>query len=171
MGSASRARGFTLLEVLVVIAIVAIIAGTLAVGVARNSPDRMVGRAMEEITTELSVARVEAMQRGRVEVVDVGPEEGGVRLVRGERVRGWKTPKVQLQSQRGVTTRFGNPDESEEAHRGVIRAEFDTMGRTRARRWEVWIDGAPGRIWAIEFDPVSGAPRLRKPGVTTGPGQ
>lgn len=165
-----RARGFTLLELLVVIAIVAIIAGTLAVGVARSTPERLLSRALEAITMELSVARVEAMQRGEIETVEVGLNDAGVRLARGTRIRTWKTPPVLMQASAGVTTRFGRP-ENDAGAEGVLRAVFDTMGRTKARRWEVWIDGAPGRIWAIEFDPVSGAPRVRKPGVAGSPGQ
>ena len=169
MRTRPRACGFTVLELLVVIAIVAIIAGTLAVGVARSTPDRLLARSLEEVTMELSVARVEAMQRGHTETVELGLDEGGVRLVRDTRIRTWKTPKVLMTAPTPVTTRFGRPEDSP-VEGGVLRATFDSMGRTGARRWEVWVDGAPDRIWVIEFDPVSGAPRLRKPGIAGGPG-
>lgn len=155
---------FTLLELLVVIAIVAVIAGTLAVSVARSTPERVMTRALDEVTTELSIARVEAMQRGRPESVELWATEKELGLARGERERLWAVAKAVIVPSRSVTTRLQRV-EPDGGRFGGVRADFDTMGRTHARRWEVWYDGTPGRIWAIEFDPVSGAPSMRRPGA------
>ena len=164
MRTCRRVNAFTLLELLVVIAIVAVIAGTVAVGVGRSAPDRQVGRALQEAASELALARVEAMQRGTAAMVELWVTDGAMHLARGERNRTWRVPRLTIAPVASVTTRLQRVEADLGPHGGVVAA-FDTMGRTRERRWEVWTEEAPGRIWAIEFEPVSGAPRLRKPGA------
>jgi prepilin-type N-terminal cleavage/methylation domain-containing protein len=161
-----RTSAFTLIEVLVVIAIAAAIAGTVAIGVARSSPERALSRALGEAATELTLARVEAMQRGEAAAVEMWVTPDQIHLARGDRERKWTVAKASIVPVAGVTTRLQRVEADAGPHGGIVAA-FDTMGRTRERRWEVWTEGAPDRIWAIVFDPVSGEPRVRKPGAPT----
>lgn len=163
-----RTSAFTLLELLVVIAIAAAIASTIAVGLARSGPERSVRRALEGVAIELTMARVEAMHRGEPATIEVWVTPDEVRLLRGDREKAWRADRVSIVPVRGVTTSLMREETVLGPHGGVMVA-FDTMGRTRERRWEVWSEAARDRIWAIEFEPVSGAPRVVKPGTPAKP--
>lgn len=161
-----QARGFTLLELLITLALAGLLVGVVTVGLGRMTRASENRAALIGIVNALTVARVEAMRTSRPVRVAVEVSDGRV-LVRegiGDRVSRYPVSGIQLRDG------DGRPATS-------AAAEYDTLGRTRERVWrfeeaphspgtgpaQVGAAGAV-RIWRIEFDPVSGAPVLRSPG-------
>lgn len=152
--SATADRGFTLLELVVVVGLLAMAAGLAAASLGGSGPAARRSAALRGVTTELAVARIEAMRTGRVVEVAVMRRGDAMIAQSSKRERSW--PAAGL-----VAT----------APRGEWRAEFDSSGRTTQRTWGFSIESeAAGERFVIDFDPVSGAPHLRRssePGLFT----
>lgn len=71
---ARRVRGFTLIEMIVVMALLAVITGIAAPGLAEFLAGQRVKAAAFDLTSDLLVARSEALKRGRA--VTVAPIDG-----------------------------------------------------------------------------------------------
>jgi general secretion pathway protein H len=83
----ARARGFTLIEVLVVVMIVVVIVGLVGVRLARG-PDDIVREESERLALVLSAAREEAILQGRVFAFGAGRESYGfMRLEKDGRLK------------------------------------------------------------------------------------
>jgi general secretion pathway protein H len=84
---AVRARGFTLIEVLVVVAIIVIVVGLVGVRLARG-PEDLVREESERLALVLSAAREEAILQGRVFAFGAGRESYGfMRLEKDGRLK------------------------------------------------------------------------------------
>lgn len=159
----SRARGaFTLLELVIVIALVAMIAGLVLPAVGGWSRAGRAREAMLGLHGLLLTERVEAMRQASVRRVEVTMERQElVARVTDEEPRRWPVGAVTMRDARG-----------REAEKLV--AEFSATGRTTARRWVFeQAEGsrdASGTLWRIEFDPVSGAAEAVR-GAAAGAGE
>jgi prepilin-type N-terminal cleavage/methylation domain-containing protein len=153
--SRTDARGFSLLELILVLALVGLIMGVVAVSVGRTSP-RTVGR---EVVDFLAIARVEAMRHTREIAVSI--EQDGEELVarRPGVERSWSLPGAVLQAEQ-VAGALDIESAAGPRQKSGLSADFLPDGRTDARLWEFNEADGGSRIFSIEFDPVSGAPRL-----------
>lgn len=173
--ASTRGTGFTLLELIVTLALVGLLTGIVSVGLGRFGASAERSAAMRGVVGALAAARIEAMRtrsahtvRVRVSVEGVAAETSGARAGR----RAWVARGLRMVNETG-------------RERSEVSAAFDSAGRTRERLWLVREresgdsrdaaggdggggGGVAGRIWRIEFDPVSGAPNLRAPGEEAG---
>lgn len=139
--------GFTLFEILIVLAIAGMIAGLVAVGAGRSGGAAR-GAALADLTVMLEAARVRAMRTAALVTVAAWADDDGVLMAQedGEPPRCWERTGVL------VVDEFARP---------IARAEarFEPSGRTRTTRWRFAAKADPtGTIHIIEFDPISGAP-------------
>lgn len=170
------ARGFTLLELILTLAILGLAAGLVGVSIGRLSRTTETRSALTEIVNTLAAARIEAMRGGESRTVRVRFHEGRVLISGGrdvvapsEMTREDAPEGREARALRARALRFVDEHGREQEGR---EARFGALGRTRERVWLV-ADGAGAeapagrkvRIWRIEFDPISGAPVLRWPGT------
>lgn len=153
-GRSVRARsGFTLIELIIVVVLIGGIAAVVAGSLVGRSLGAERRRAVGELVAGLATARVEAIRSGRA--VSAEAEFDGVQLkldVEGRSTH-WPARGLRLMD-----------DSGRRLERSRVR--FQASGRADAREWIIAaepasIGGSPGRIWRIEFDPVSGAAMLR----------
>jgi len=159
----TRGTGFTLLELIVTLALVGLLAGIVSVGLGRFGASAERSAAMRGVVGALAAARIEAMRTSKAHSVRV--------LVSAQSVEA-ETAGAQARRRRWPASGLRLVDESGRV-KAEVTAEFDSAGRTREREWRVEEGGPsanPGsagnggvRIWRIEFDPISGAPGLRAP--------
>ncbi len=141
-----RSSGFTLLELVAVVGLLAMTAGLVAASLGGSSVAARQRRALEGLTTELLVTRIEAMRTGSERELRVVVGDESLRTSTSGRERSW--PVKQLV---GV------------ASRQEFSARFDPSGRTSERAWNFTRQAeAANTLFVIEFDPVSGAPHLRR---------
>ena len=103
----SRNRGFTLLELLVVISIVAVLMGTVVVGFTGADEERRLRTAAESIQARLELARLNALQRNREWGVHVEDNsyhfsefdpDSGIWVAQEQRpFRAAKTPRIEFE--------------------------------------------------------------------------
>lgn len=153
-------RGFTLIEMLIVLALLAALSGVVAVGARSMSRATDTRTALTAALDALTLARIDAMRTAKARTVTVGLAE--------DRLRISTDPGTQRSLRSGGVTPV---DES--GGLALLRARFDGSGRTDSEAWRLAL-GSPGskdlgqdgvRIWRIEFDPISGAPSLIDPAV------
>lgn len=147
-------RAYTLLEVVIVVALIGLIAAVILTGFAGRSAGTARRQAVMGVIEELTIARMEALRTGKVRsarLVRVNDEDELV-ASRGERTRRWRAKGLEPRdSGGGVVT--------------ALEAVFDGAGRTDQRRWLLSVPDtsggvAAGTMFRIEFDPVSGAVSL-----------
>lgn len=146
--AAPRSRAFTTLEILLALALLALVAGIVAVGVARSSQAAAREATIRALERALLTTRVDAMRFSEPRSVAFEAVEGGLRVV-GPVAEG----AGMLTTDLTPVGEGGDPVER-------LEATFDSAGRTRERRWTLAPPGASNTIVAIEFDPVSGYPRV-----------
>lgn len=154
-------RGVTLIEMVLVLVLLALVAGLsiTAVGV-----DGGAGRELgERVMTRLLEARHEAMRSGAPARAVVEVDEEGYRVwveARGEEIRSRSgslgAGVLELWDR---TADYGLGGAVASGERGRLEAEFRPSGRTDRRSWRL---GVRGRMWDIEFDPVTGEPSLAR---------
>lgn len=148
-GAAPR-RAFTTLEILLALALLALVAGIVAIGVARTSSAAAREHAVRAIERALLTARVDAMRFSDTRVVVIEAVDGGLRVV-GSAAEGAGFLRTDLEPVGEGGDRLPR-----------LEAAFDSAGRTRERAWTLAPRTASNTIVAIEFDPVSGAPRVEQ---------
>ncbi len=148
-GSPRHPASFTLIETLLVVAIVAVIAAVLAGGLLRSAGRTARRATLAGIVETAAATRLEALRTGRATSVTVSQrgEELSVESPRGSRPM--EGAGLALCNERGEAV-------------AMVGAEFDSDGRTACRQWRLAVGAAGERdkMWRIEFDPLSGVPRL-----------
>jgi len=159
-------RGFTLLELLVVLAIAGLLAGAVVPGVARLIKDGGPEATLEKVRESLVLARAEALRASRPATVEIRAGGGAIEVRReglregrgGERVRrleaAWLADAPFGAAAIGGVVSDGEP-------RASRRVVFDSLGRASAGaiRFTEAGGGASGAgtMWEIRFDPVTGS--------------
>jgi len=149
-----RRRGFTLLEVIVTIAVIGLIAALVAPAVGRSTAKQAERRALMELSGVFLAQRVEAIDAGATATVTLRAGEGALRASStggGERVwKNWRAPLMHASGER----------------REEARVEFGPRGRADVEA--LWFTGPEGsdRMWQIRFDPIAGTPALVRGGET-----
>lgn len=152
-GGVGGARGFTLLEVVLVLVLIGLIAAAGGVGLVSGTERVRRNRATAGVIEELAIARVEAMRSGRPVVVEarVDAREERLVVVRAGRERSWPAAGLRPVLEPG---RAG----------AGLSVRFAPTGRADVGEWRFAPAGVPaggaGRIVVIEFDAVSGSPVL-----------
>lgn len=177
-----RGRGFTLIEVLLVLAVVGILSSVILVGVGRGSGARGERAFIEQVERALVTARVEAMRsRSEREVLLRFEGEQAAIVGTGREVR-LSSGGVRAVDERGlvvdeVAVRFGADGRTETRLWRLAGAGVDTQRAydlglladglrgpeelLQGRERETAVgSGIAGRLWLVRFDPVSGVPRL-----------
>ncbi len=165
MSALRSGRGFSLLELIVALAIVALLLGVAAPtlgGTARRMAER---RAAFTLLDVCRGARVEALeQAARREVHAHGGREGLVVWTQDGRRRRLLRAPVEVHAMGSA---------AQEAQRRDVVVVFEPSGRTRTRgvafRRLLGREGGEARLWRIVFDPVSGEPTLTNRGQRRGP--
>jgi len=143
----NRRAGFTLFEILIVLAIAGMIAGLVAIGAGRSGGAAR-SAALADLGVMLEAARVRAMRTAAPVAVAVWADDEGALVAQedDQPPRRWERAGIV------VVDKFTRPIARDEAR-------FETSGRTRARHWRFAAEGDPtGTIFVVEFDPISGAP-------------
>jgi len=143
----NRRAGFTLFEVLIVLAIAGMIAGLVAIGAGRSGGAARAA-AIADLSVMLEGARVRAMRTASPVTVAAWADDTGALVAQqaDDLPRRWDRAGIVV---------------VDDLARPIARAEarFEPSGRTRATRWRFAAEADPtGTIHFIEFDPISGAP-------------
>lgn len=167
-----RELGFSLLELVVVLALIGLVGAIAVVRVGAGAEDRRLDEAVRALQRVLIESRVEAMQQARPIEVSVELMEGSIRIdgvgdavvlpAAGLRALGGEGRELE---RLGVT--FG-PDGRADAlvfrlaGPGLnVQRAFDLgLLEAPARVGNDAGGGLGGRLWLIRFDPVSGAPSV-----------
>lgn len=149
-----RRRGFSLLELIVALAVAALLLGLAAPAISLRARRAAAMRAAAVLLDACRAARIEAIEQATRASVVVRNAEGALLLERrGAAAQRLLDGPVALRAEIAGQTTQG--DEA------VV--VFEPSGRTRARAVELLHkDGAHlgDRLWRIEFDPISGQPML-----------
>jgi hypothetical protein len=141
-----------------VLVILGLVAAAVGIAGAGGNVTAKQHRAMEQLSAQLGLARAEAMKLSSDRTAHITATDGVLALEIGERSRSWGELGLVIAG-RGRTV-------AETARHEVDRVDvvFDGLGRTRDR--VIVFDGrkAGGRMWALEFDPLSGAVRAEDVG-------
>ena len=152
-------RAFTILELLVVVTMLALLAGLSLSSLARTSDRAVKERAAGALVTRLLTIRAEALESGvaRHATVSMG-ESGELTLVADEPAppRAWPM---------GDLADLGGPGAIRFALDGreptdSARITFIPVGRASSRTLKTVSTETGGTIFTIMFDPISGEPRL-----------
>lgn len=174
-------RAFTLIELLVVVLLIGLVAALVAVGAARAGAGSRRLEAMNSLIAELASARVNAMKASQPRSVRVVQKIDELRVERPEAsARVFARPGLVVLDERRRPA-------------ANLEAKFGRDGRTVRRCWLFLpTDGSstgpapapPERpasrvasaevsagtiLWRIDFDPISGAPSLRRGDVRDAP--
>ena len=144
------ARGFSLLEMIVVLVILGVVAGLVAPMVSRSAGLGRERRAVGELVTVFSIHRLSAIQTGQTVAVELTPIRGGALRVRaGESDRLLDRFPLVLIDAAGDT-------------QDGARIVFGPRGRADLGALLFRSASERDRLWTIEFDPVGGVPTARR---------
>lgn len=174
--------GFSLLELLVVLALVGLVSGLALTGLARSGAGGIEARTVQEIELALRSARVEAMRSGSGRsvwvsidgVLELGDHRGHVRELEAGELRAVDGDGRSVQR---LEVSFGSDGRTGERLWRLADARLDVQrafdlgllspspGSGGAELAELASRGGlSGRLWLVRFDPVSGAVRTDRVG-------
>ena len=185
-------RGLTLLELVVVLALVGLVSGLVLTGIGRGGAAQAESAAIREIERSLVTARVDAMRSGSEREVVVELLGESVLVRSGGRDRTVERGGLAMVDEDGrpldvLAARFASDGRTDQRlwrmpGEGVdLQRAFD-LGLLREAEYAEHLDeavvdrtaaasGIGGRLWLIRFDPVSGAPRVQRIGEGGGRGR
>lgn len=157
--TARSRRGFTILEMLVVVTMLALLASLTLTSLARTSDAAIKERAAKGLVTRLLTVRAQALESGVAHEATVSMGEEGELTMRAGAdtpIRSW--PMGDLSEVGGAASiRFALDGREPSAS---VTVSFIPVGRASSRRLEAVSSEAGGTIFTIMFDPISGEPRL-----------
>jgi len=147
---------FSLLEMIVVLVVLALVAGLSAPMVARSVGLGAERRAVGALATALTLARLDAIKDGRWVAVDLSEAGGVARVV-------WSDGPSSDGAEDHAVEPFplvfeggsGGPSTT-------ARVTFGPRGRADRERIGLRSRRSADRLWVIEFDPVGGVPTARR---------
>jgi len=151
--------GFSLLEMLIVVAMIGVLAGLSYSSLARGSVSSTQRRVAGSLVAHLLLARSEALQGGQPVDIGLQIDENrslSLEMSGDDREKSWDLPGdgalIFAQKEQDPTER--------------LEFTFSPTGRCSMRTFTVRSEPAGGIIFVIEFDPISGEPRLESRDVT-----
>ncbi len=147
LGRARQDAGVTLLELLIVLALMSLLVGLLAPRIGRATDNWRLRRAGEHVAQILRYARTRALYEGRYYVVEIRPEENRVRLLGASSglIREYLLPG---------DVRFG--EEASPASFSVMRLVFSPSGAVGERT--LWLRNREGSEVKIHLNLLLGRP-------------
>jgi len=142
------ARAFSLLELLIVLALLGMIAALVAPAALRMSLGDPRDTDVSELTNALAAARLDALREGASAHVLIEKKDSDLTAT-------WTDQRIQWSDWR--LTILGNADGALEE----LQLRFAATGRADRREIRL-MEADTGRMWRIEFDPVSGVPSWRR---------
>ncbi len=151
---ARRDAGVTLLELLIVLALMSMLVGLLAPRIGRATDNWRLRRAGERVAQILRYARTRALYEGRYYVVEIQPQENRVRLLGASSgfVREYQLPR---------DVRFG--EEASPASFSVMRLIFSPSGAVDERT--LWLRNRHGSEVKIHLNLLLGRPGVEVVGT------
>lgn len=151
-----RAAGFTLIELILVVVLIGGISALVVSALVGRSAGAERRRAAGNLVAALATSRVDAMRTGAAVTVEARCAEGKLTFAVGDRVTEWPARGLEIADVAGAPLR-------------PARVRFQPSGRCDAQTWLLVVENAAqpavaGRMWRVEFDPVSGAASLRREG-------
>lgn len=143
---ARSAQGFTLIELIVVLAVVSLMAGVVTAGLASGSPERRNRATIRHATTLLTTVRLSALGAQRHEACTLRTDAHSLMAMVDDR----ETRQSRLE---GLAL---------DAPRQEITVWFAPDGRASERQVQFKPLESDGPAWTIEFDPLSGTPVARR---------
>lgn len=152
----NRCPGFSLLEIVIVLALMGVAAGLVAPAVMRHAGVSREQRAIGELVTTLATRRLDAIRTGRVETIALrrSTDDLVIGMNDAERV----APDWPLT----LSSAAGSDADS-------IEISFDARGRADVDRVLFRSVRTPSRMWAVVFDPVGGVPTAQRVTEATTP--
>jgi len=188
---AVKSRAFTIIEMVIVLAVLGLIVGVTAPRFIGNSASAQARNAVRSLVDALTAQRAEtirSMAPSRLYIVGGGPESGSIRLVEVDSEAGQRAEQEQTTAETlmAALTQRGTVEEPFRILGVWTGADLDSSEQdagSRSGSWKVRtisieptgrasLDGGAeslalvaahggDTIWRIEFDPISGVPSVR----------
>ncbi len=140
--SSTRPAAFTLLELIVVLAIVSLLAAVAVPSAARALRGTTPTRSLQEVQSTLALARAQALREARPVEVSITIETASIAI-------GWADHRRTI-----AASWISSPRE----HSGPSRVEFDSVGLASVQALNFREKWEPADIlWSLPFDPISGS--------------
>ncbi len=150
LARASQHRGFSLLEIIVVLVLMGVIAGLITPTVARSAGAGRERRLVGELINTMLARRLDAIRSGHdVHIQLTLDANRQLTLQAGDAANSWKNWPLDLLNEAG-----------EGAESAQIT--FDSRGRANVDSLTLRSARSPVRIWRVEFDPVGGVPTAHR---------
>lgn len=148
----SRARGFSLIELLLVVVLVVAIAALGAMAMGRALPGQQLRLAAREVAAQLRYTRAQAIASGEAQVFTLDA-----------RRRQWSAPNRRHgELPRGISVQ-ATTARIEQRHPDAASIRFFPQGASTGGRIVLARDGAG---WQVDVDWLTGEVRLRRTGVS-----
>lgn len=148
MRARKTSRAFSLLELLIVLALLAMVAALVGPVALRMSLGDPRDTDVSELTNALAAARLDALREGASSSIRLAVDDGSLTASWSDQRIGWSDWKLAVLDDDGSV-------------QDALQLRFAVSGRADRRDIRL-LEAETGRMWRIEFDPVSGAPSWRR---------